>query len=227
LEYVSGGSLAERIAGNPQPPGRAARLIATLALAIDAAHRQGVLHRDLKPGNVLLSDAGVADGDDLAPKIADFGLAKFLDAVTDPLRTLSGALIGTASYMSPEQAGADPAAGAASVGAATDVYALGAILYELITGGPPFKAATVIETARLVRETDVVPPRRLQPGTPVDLETICLKCLQKEPSRRYESALELADDLRRFSAGEPVRAGPLALSPAPGDGVGEIAPSRR
>jgi tetratricopeptide (TPR) repeat protein len=198
LEFVNGGSLNEWIAGNPRPANEAARLVETIARAIHAAHRQGIVHRDLKPANVMLHKNGA-----VVPKVTDFGLAKFLD--TDVSLTQSGVVVGTASYMSPEQA----SAAAGDVGPATDIYALGAILYELITGRPPFKAASVIETARLVRETEPVWPRQLQPQTPRDLETVCLKCLQKEPARRYATAEDLADDLARFLAGQPVRARPV------------------
>jgi tetratricopeptide (TPR) repeat protein len=205
LEYVSGGSLAEWIGGNPRPPPEAARLVETLARAVQAAHERGVVHRDLKPANVLLHRD--EDGN-VIPKIADFGLAKFLDDADARLApTQSGFVVGTASYMAPEQAGGDGDKN--PVGPATDVYALGAILYELITGRPPFKAATVFETALLVRNREPVSPRQLQPGTPRDLENVCLKCLCKEPARRYTSALELADDLHHFIVGKPVRARPV------------------
>jgi tetratricopeptide (TPR) repeat protein len=196
LEFVEGGSLADRLNGTPQPWRPAAELVATLARAMHAAHQQQIVHRDLKPGNVLLT----ADGQ---PKITDFGLAKRLDA-TVAARTQSGAIMGTPCYMAPEQA----AGHASEVGPAADVYALGAILYELLTGRPPFQAATVWDTLEQVQTQEPVPPRRLQPKVPRDLETICLNCLQKAPRKRYASAQDLADDLRRFLADEPIRARP-------------------
>ena len=223
LEYVSGGSLADVLRGSPQPPGEAARLVATLADAIHYAHQQGVIHRDLKPANVLLH-APEVDGEgqsegargprfsprrpltaDLCAKVTDFGLAKFL-AGGD--LTHSGDVVGTPSYMAPEQA----AGKSAPITAAVDVYGLGAILYEALTGRPPFAAATVDATLGLVRQDEPVPPRRLQPTVPRDLETICLKCLRKEAGRRYATAQDLALDLRRFQAGEPVRARPVGTT---------------
>jgi serine/threonine-protein kinase len=196
LEYVDGGSLAKKVAGNPLPPRAAAELVVALARAIQYAHDQGIVHRDLKPANVLLTRDG-------QPKISDFGLAKRLGEASS--RTRDGSVLGTPSYMPPEQA--DGRAGA--VGPLADVYALGAILYELLTGRAPFRAATVWETLDLVRSQDPVAPSQLQPGTPRDLETICLKCLQKDPAKRYASAAALADDLGRYLAGEPIRARPV------------------
>jgi WD40 repeat protein len=196
LEFVGGGSLASRLDGTPWPPRQAAQLVETLARAVHAAHQKGIVHRDLKPANVLLTEDG-------APKITDFGLAKVLDAT--PGLTGSGAVLGTPNYMAPEQAGRQPHA----VGPATDVYALGAVLYELLTGRPPFKGETPLATVAQVMADEPVPPRRLQPGVPRDLETVCLKCLQKEPHKRYASALDLADDLRHFLVGEPIRARPV------------------
>jgi serine/threonine protein kinase len=198
IEFVDGGSLAERLNGTPLPPDRAAELVSTLARATDYAHRQGIVHRDLKPANVLLTTDGT-------PKISDFGLAKRLDEAAG--LTGSGELLGTPSYMAPEQAGGK----AAAVGPAADVYALGAILYECLTGRPPFKAETALETLEQVRGRDPVSVRLLQPKVPRDLETICLKCLVKEPARRYPSGQALADDLSRFRAGTPIQARPIRV----------------
>jgi WD40 repeat protein len=195
LEYVAVGSLAARLDGTPLPPGRSAGLVETLARAVHAAHEAGIVHRDLKPANILLA----ADG---TPKITDFGLAKRLDR--DAGLTRTGTIAGTPGYMAPEQASPD-----GPVGPATDVYALGAILYELLTGRPPFRGSDPLETLFQVRARDPVPPRTLAAGVPADLETVCLKCLEKDPARRYPSAAALADDLHRFLAGEPVTARPV------------------
>jgi serine/threonine-protein kinase len=191
LEFCGGGSLAMKLAGTPLPPKEAAALVETLARAVQAAHDKGVVHRDLKPANVLL-------GEDGAPKITDFGLAKKLDEAG---QTLPGAVMGTPSYMAPEQA-----EGKTDVGPPADVYALGAILYECLAGRPPFRAATSQDTILQVVSVDPVPPRDLNAKVPRDLDTICLKCLEKEPDRRYASALDLADDLRHFLNEEPIRA---------------------
>jgi WD40 repeat protein/tRNA A-37 threonylcarbamoyl transferase component Bud32 len=196
LEYAEGGSLDKKLHSTPLPPADAARLVEILARAVHAAHQRGIIHRDLKPANVLLT----ADG---TPKIADFGLAKKLDASV--AQTQSGHIVGTPSYMAPEQA----AGKISAIGPATDVYALGAILYELLTGRPPFKAATAIDTVLQVLQDEPVSPRKLQPRTPRDLEAICLKCLEKKAGRRYASAAALADDLERWAASKPVRARPV------------------
>lgn len=194
LEFCAGGSLDRQLAATPRNPAQAARLIETLASAMHVAHRAGVVHRDLKPANVLLAEAG-------RPKITDFGLAKRLDRVG---QTQSGAILGTPAYMAPEQAEGRTR----EVGPAADVYALGAILYELLTGRPPFRAATPLDTLLQVVNDLPVPPRQLQPDTPHDLETVCLKCLHKDPASRYGSARALAEDLRRFQLGETIRARP-------------------
>jgi tetratricopeptide (TPR) repeat protein len=201
MELLEGGSLAQKVAQAPLAARPAAGLLEKLARAVHYAHERGVIHRDLKPSNVLLS----ADG---TPKITDFGLARRLDETLTPeypvARTQTGAILGTPSYMAPEQA----AGQSKEAGPATDVYALGAILYECLTGRPPFKGATTLETTQQVLSDDPVPPRKLQSSVPRDLETICLKCLAKEPTKRYASAAHLADDLQRQLEGKPVVARP-------------------
>jgi WD40 repeat protein len=198
LELVEGRTLAQKFAGTAQEPRLAARLVETLARAMDFAHRRGVVHRDLKPANVLLTAEGV-------PKVADFGLAKRIDA--EAARTRTGAVVGTPSYMAPEQAEAR----GDDVGPATDIYAMGAILYELLTGRPPFHAESPLETVRQVVSQAPLPPSRFRRDLPRDVETICLKCLEKEPSKRYATADDLAEDLRRFQADLPVRARRIGL----------------
>ncbi len=190
LEYVPGGNLAHRLGGAPMPPRDAAGLVEGVARAVDFAHRNGVVHRDLKPANVLLDEAG-------RPKVADFGLAKHGRADL----TATGAILGTPSYIAPEQA----AGGSRAARPGVDVYSLGAILYECLTGRPPFRAATALETIEQVRTQQPASPSLLQPGLPRDLVLVCLKCLRKEPDRRYASAGELADELRRFLDGAPLR----------------------
>jgi eukaryotic-like serine/threonine-protein kinase len=196
LEYVDGGSLAKKIDGVPQPPGEAALLVRSLAEAMESAHRRGIVHRDLKPANVLLTAAG-------EPKISDFGLVKRL--ADDAGQTQSGLILGSPGYMAPEQAEGR----AREVGPLADVYGLGAILYHLLTGRPPFRAASVLDTLQQVRTQEPIPPSQFQPKLPRDLETICLKCLEKDPAKRYATAGDLAADLRRVGADEPIRARPV------------------
>jgi serine/threonine-protein kinase len=222
LEFCAGGSLADHLAGKPLPAREAARLVETLARAVQSAHERGIVHRDLKPANVLLAGGrNATDGTDGTdgtdrfhpshrshpshngiPKISDFGLAKKLDQAG---ATRTGEIMGTPSYMAPEQATGQSRA----VGPATDVYALGAILYECLTGRPPFEGPNQLVTLRQVLSEDPLPPSRHQRTIPRDLDTICLKCLEKTVTRRYASALELARDLARYLAGEPIQARPV------------------
>jgi WD40 repeat protein len=206
LEYVEGGSLAQVLKGQPLEPRWSAQLIEKLARTMHHAHQRGIVHRDLKPANILLQ---AADGrspmdkrDATIPKITDFGLAKQLQS---PGMTQSGTVLGTPSYMAPEQAlGRNR-----EVGPAADIYALGALLYEMLCGKPPFRAETSLDTMLQVASADPVPLGRLQPALPRDLQTICEKCLHKEPWKRYDTAEALADDLRRFMTGEPIHARPI------------------
>ncbi|MGE5190858.1 MAG: WD40 repeat domain-containing serine/threonine-protein kinase [Deltaproteobacteria bacterium] len=196
LEYVDGESLARRQRVAPVAPAEAAALAQTIARTLAGVHEQGILHRDIKPANVLISRTGDV-------KISDFGLAK-QEGSSEGL-TLTGELLGSPAYMSPEQAQGRTA----EIGVRTDVYAIGATLYELLTGRPPFHAGSHVETLRQVIESDPVPPRLLNPGFPRDLETVALKCLEKDPARRFSSAGELADELARFLAGKPIRSRPI------------------
>ena len=196
MELVEGGSLAQKLGGAPQAALKSAAMVKTLADAIHTAHQKGIVHRDLKPANILLTLDGT-------PKISDFGLARRISC--DTALTEHGVALGTPSYMSPEQADGQ----AEAIGPATDIYALGAILYELLTGRPPFRADTPHETKRQVITSEPAPPSKLNTRIPRDLETICLKCLRKDPQSRYASAGALADDLRRFERGEPIVARPL------------------
>lgn len=224
LEFVEGGSLSQKLDGSPLAPRLAAQLLETLARAIHFAHQHGIVHRDLKPANILLprDDGGrtkvesAKNSQDtyyllptaafLRPKITDFGLAKQLDS--DAGQTRSGAILGTPNYMSPEQAEGRTR----EIGPAADIYSLGSILYELLTGRPPFRGESPMDTLMMVIHRDPVPPSRLQPKVPRDLETICLKCLEKEPAKRYATAQALAEDLRRYLADEPIRARPVGYA---------------
>jgi tetratricopeptide (TPR) repeat protein len=195
LEFCAGGALDKKLAGIPLPPAEAARLVEQLARAMHAAHAKGIVHRDLKPANVLLAEDGTA-------KIVDFGLAKKLDVAG---QTAAGTVMGTPSYMAPEQADGQ----GRPQGPACDIYALGAILYAAVTGRPPFNAATALDTIMQVVHQEPVPPAQLNPRVPRDLETICLMCLRKEAGKRYATALDLAEDLRRYQLGEPILARPV------------------
>jgi len=197
MRFVEGRSLTEILREGPIPNRRAAAYIGPVARAVNEAHSQGVLHRDLKPQNILV------DRKNDRPMVADFGLAKLCQGGEE--LTQAGDIMGSPPYMSPEQA-----MDSSTVTAATDVYSLGATLYHILTGRPPFQAATGLETLRQVIDEEPVPPRQLNPSINRDLETICLKCLQKEPSRRYESAAELADDIDRYLGGEPIKARPIS-----------------
>ena len=197
MGYVEGRSLADRLAEGPLPPRQAAQLLHDVCEAVEYAHQHRVIHRDLKPANILLDHEG-------RPRITDFGLAKCLS--DDAGRTTTGQMLGTPSYIPPEQA----AGKLALIGPAADIYALGAVLYALLTGRPPFHAASSVDTLRQVIDNEPLPPRALAPGTPRDLETIALKCLQKAIAQRYPAVRDLADDLQRFLDGRPILARPIS-----------------
>lgn len=201
MEHVEGETLSRRLTGGPLSPRDAAAMVAGLAEGVSAAHQQGIIHRDIKPSNVLLP----AGGAPAAAKITDFGLAKHVTGNGTPL-TASGAILGTPGYMSPEQA-----AGRADVGPAADVYALGAMLYECLTGRPPFAAANAMDALFTVIEQEPAPPRLLNAAVPRELEAVCLKCLEKSPSRRYRTAADLAADLSAYLSGERLTATPSGL----------------
>jgi serine/threonine protein kinase len=221
MPLVQGGSLQQRLTAGPLPPEQAARLVQQVAEAVQYAHGKGLIHRDLKPHNILLQTEGSAAGSSLGgstprpgsgatvpaggttPRLTDFGLARAVSG--EGGLTASGEALGTPSYMPPEQAAGE----LKRVGPSADIYSLGAVLYGLLVGRPPFQAPTAFETMRQVREEEPVPPRQINAAVPVDLETVCLKCLEKEPARRYATARELAEELGRFLAGQPVQARPV------------------
>jgi serine/threonine protein kinase len=224
MEYVAGGDLAGLMARSPISATESAQLLELLARAVQCAHEAGIIHCDLKPSNVLLHENKDSASNSnkpatsrlsssshrkpstvggLFPKLTDFGLAKQLEMHQS--QTVSGTIVGTPSYMSPEQSLGNPM----EIGPATDIYSLGAILYEALVGRPPFRGADYVETLNQVRSQSPLPPKKLQPQLPRDLETICLKCLEKSPGQRYASALDLADDLSRFNQGLPIVARPI------------------
>ncbi len=210
MQYIEGTTLARRLADGPLPPAEAAALLAPVCRAIEHAHGRGVLHRDLKPSNILIDGRGL-------PMVGDFGLAKRTDLGADAGLTESGAILGTPSFMAPEQA----ASRRGEIGPATDVYGLGAILYQMLTGRPPFQAASPLDTILLVLDQEPVPPRALNPRADPDLEMVALKCLQKRPELRYPTAAALADDLDAYLAGRPVSARSTSFRALAGRYLGE------
>ncbi|WP_165227011.1 serine/threonine-protein kinase [Aquisphaera insulae] len=209
LDLVEGGSLRDRLAGRPIPPGDAARIVEATARAVEESHKAGIVHLDVKPSNILMDGPGQADWGDLTPMLSDFGIARPAGERTREAM-ISGALGvgGTPAFMAPEQVAGRPE----EIGPAADVHALGATLYALLTGRPPFLGASPVETIDLLRTAEPPPPRALAPGVPRDLETICLKALEKAPARRYASAVALADDLARFREGRPILARPISAA---------------
>jgi serine/threonine protein kinase len=197
MEFVAGGTLRQRLAGNPLDPDAATRLVGRLAQAAHHAHANGVVHRDLKPANVLMTPDG-------SPKVADFGLARYLDETSDLTRT--GALLGSPAYMAPEQVEGRPG----DIGPATDVWALGAILYECLTGRPPFPGSNVFAILDRIRTAAPDPPHHVNPAVPVRLSDICGRCLEKRPADRYPSAEALADELAGVGTSNDTK--PQALS---------------
>jgi len=197
MKFVEGGQLDEVVRRTPISGRHAAELIAKVARTVHYAHEHGILHRDIKPGNILLDSNG-------RPHLTDFGLARLLDAQSSATRTID--VLGTPSYMAPEQAAGETG----KLSKATDVYGLGAV-YQLLTGQPPFAGGTTYETIRLLRDTELRPPRLLSPKIDRDLSTICLKCLGKDPQRRYSSALALAEDLEHWLKHEPIKAKPSGV----------------
>ena len=193
MKFVEGGQLDEVARREPIPIRRAVELIAKVARTVHYAHEHGILHRDIKPGNILLDAKG-------EPHLTDFGLARLVESESSVTHTLD--VLGTPSYMAPEQAVGNNAA----VSSVTDVYGIGAVLYQLLTGHPPFAGGTTYETIKLLLDTEPRPPRSLNPKIDRDLSTICLKCLEKDPKRRYSSALALAEDLERWLKHEPIQA---------------------
>src|SRR5205814_3614333 len=195
MKYVDGGQLGEVVRGKPIPLRRAVELVVKLARTVHHAHERGILHRDIKPGNILLDGSG-------EPNLTDFGLARLVETESNITNTME--VLGTPSYIAPEQAVGQTK----QLTAATDVYGLGAVFYQLLTGHLPFAGGTTFETIRLVLETEPRKPRLWNPKVDRDLETICLKCLEKDPQKRYQTAEALAEDLERWLKHEPIRARP-------------------